>query len=454
MRIAVIGTGYVGLVTGTCFAEVGHHVTCLDIDEKKIAGLNEGKIPIFEAGLEEKVRRNLSAGRLTFTTDHSEAIPGAEVIFLAVPTPSHEDGSANLDYLRRATVSISSHLTGYAIIVNKSTAPVGTTRQIASWLETVDVDVAVNPEFLKQGNAVQDFLKPDRVIIGADKPEVAKILHDLYAPFSFNHDRILEMDTLSAEMTKYASNAMLATRISFMNEIAHLCEKTGADVNTVRLGMGADSRIGYHFLYAGAGFGGSCFPKDLDALRAMGREHGCEMNLLDAAHAINERQKGLLFRKIKEHFGNLLGKTIGILGLSFKPETDDMRSAPSLTLIEDLLAAGCTLRLYDPAAINNARAILGENPSITWCANELECALGAHALVLMTEWKQFRRLDLTAALANMCDNALFDGRNQYKRQVAAAAGFDYIGIGQQPADAVTVTVAEEETREAAAGLSH
>lgn len=452
MHIAVIGTGYVGLVTGTCFAEVGHQVTCLDIDEQKIAGLTTGTIPIYEAGLEEKVRRNLEAGRLTFTTEYSEAIPGAEVIFLALPTPSHEDGSANLDYLRRAALSIASHLTGYAIVVNKSTAPVGTTREIASWLESVDVDVAVNPEFLKQGNAVQDFLKPDRVIIGADKPEVAKILHELYAPFSLNHDRILEMDTLSAEMTKYASNAMLATRISFMNEIAQLCEKTGADVNTVRLGMGADSRIGYHFLYAGAGFGGSCFPKDLDALRAMGRDHGCEMLLLDAAHTVNERQKGLLFRKIKKHFGDLSGKTISILGLSFKPETCDMRCAPSLTLIEDLLAAGCALRLYDPAALTNARAILGDNPSITWCTNELECALGAHALVLMTEWKQFRRLDLTAALANMCDNALFDGRNQYKRQVAAAAGFDYIGIGQQPADAVTV--AEEESREAAAGLSH
>jgi UDPglucose 6-dehydrogenase len=452
MRIAVIGTGYVGLVTGTCFAEVGHHVTCLDIDKKKIAQLRRGEIPIYEPGLEEKVRRNSQAGRLVFTTDYAEAVPGAEVIFLAVPTPSNADGSANLGFLRQATFSIAAHLTDYAIIVNKSTAPVGTTREIGQWLEPFNLDVAVNPEFLKQGNAVQDFLKPDRVIIGADKPKVARALHELYAPFSLNHDRILEMDTLSAEMAKYASNAMLATRISFMNEIAHLCERTGADINRVRLGLGADSRIGRQFLYAGAGFGGSCFPKDLEALLAMGREHECKLDLLDAAHSVNERQKRLLGEKITAHLGDLNDKTIGILGLSFKPETDDMRCAPSLTLIHDLLAAGATLRLYDPVAIDNARTLLGAHPSIAWCANELDCALGAHALVLMTEWKQFRRLDLRATLANMCGNALFDGRNQYKRHEVAAAGFDYIGIGQQPAAADAD--AEEEKHEAAAGLSH
>jgi UDPglucose 6-dehydrogenase len=463
MRIAVIGTGYVGLVTGTCLAEMGHHVTCLDIDAQKIEGLRAGKMPIFEPGLKERVRRNASEQRLEFTCDYDEAIPRKEAIFLALPTPPGNDGGADLSFLERAVRQVARHLTGYTIVINKSTAPLGTCERIEGWLneemsrrlQPVSFSVACNPEFLKQGNAVNDFLKPDRVIIGADDASVGDVLRRLYLPFSLNHDRIMVMDRRSAEMAKYAANAMLATRISLMNELASLCEKTGADISQVRLGLGADSRIGYHFLYAGAGFGGSCFPKDLLALQAMGVDHEVPLPLLEAVYQVNERQKHLIARKIKAYFQELKGRTLGILGLAFKPETDDVRCAPSLVVIQDLLQAGCRVRLYDPVAMPNAARHLPPTSQIEWCENEEECARGADGLVLMTEWKQFRLLDFQHLLANMCGKVLFDGRNQYASAEMAAIGFDYIGIGKQPHQALgQVAAAEqvEEESEAAAGL--
>ena len=423
MRLSIIGTGYVGLVTGTCFAEVGHHVTCLDIDQEKVVQLSKGNLPIFEPGLKEKVRKNLEAGRLEFTTSYPEAAE-ADVIFLCLPTPSREDGSADLSYIEASLRQLAGLINKPTILVSKSTVPVGTADQIREWGGEL-VKVVSNPEFLKQGNAVNDFMKPDRVIIGVEDEATADVMRELYSPFSVNHDRIMVMDLRSAEMAKYAANAMLATRISFMNELAGLCEERGADISKVRLGLGADSRIGYHYLYAGAGYGGSCFPKDLKALCAMSRK---EMPLLEAVQETNESQKGLLFEKICAYFGQLKGVTIGILGLSFKPDTDDMREAPSLVLIEALLEAGASLRLYDPEAMANAQKIIGIRPNVIWCENEELCADGVDALTLVTEWKQFRHLDFEKIECRV----LFDGRNQYRPQEMAVRGFDYISIGQPP----------------------
>ena len=443
MDLLVIGTGYVGLVSGTCFSEMGHRVTCLDIDAAKIKRLQEGEIPIYEPGLEEMVRRNSRAGRLQFTTDYASAVASAKVCFITVDTPVAEDGSADLRAVKKVAHSIAEHMDGYHIIVNKSTAPVGTVKGIAAVIQEVldergvdfSFDVVSNPEFLKEGNAVQDFMKPDRVVIGSDNPEVAEVMRELYAPFMLNHERLITMDSASAELTKYAANTMLAARISLMNELAGLCERTGADINKVRKGIGSDTRIGNSFLYAGPGFGGSCFPKDVRALCTHGAALNYPMPISEAIETVNARQKQVLGNKISTYFaerGGISGKTIGILGLSFKPDTDDMREAPSLVLIEHLLASGASLRLFDPIAMENAKRLLPDTSDIIWAADESDTATGADALVLVTEWKQFRFLDFPKLLQLMCGNAFFDGRNQYSGKELAGKGFDYIGIGQLP----------------------
>lgn len=439
LHLLVIGTGYVGLVTGTCLAEMGHQVTCLDINQDKIDKLNRGVIPIYEPGLEEMFTRNRKAGRLHFTTDYSSAMALAHVCFIAVDTPTSPDGRANLQQVQRVATTLGEWMDGYKVIVSKSTVPVGTAQMIHDWIQAVldkrgveiPFDVVSNPEFLKEGNAVQDFMKPDRVIVGTHSPRALALLQEIYAPFMLNHDRLMVMDPASAEMTKYAANAMLATRISFMNELSGLCELTGADITKVRKGIGADNRIGYSFLYAGPGFGGPCLSKDIQALYAQGMAKDYEMPLIRAVDTVNRRQKLVIGNKIRAYFNNdLKNLTIGILGLAFKPDTDDMREAASLILIEQLLEEGADLRLFDPAAMSNAKAMLGVQPGINWCENEIEVAEGADALVLMTEWKQFRFLDFPELLARMRGKAFFDGRNQYRPHEMGARGFDYISIGQ------------------------
>lgn len=439
MRLTVIGTGYVGLVTGTCFAEMGHHVTCVDINEEKVNLLRDGKSPIYEPGLEEMIVRNASQGRLEFTTDLEQAVTSSLFCFIAVDTPQCEEGSANLTYVLNAARSIASHLNEYKIIVNKSTVPVGSGERVRSVIQEeldarmsfAEFDVVSNPEFLKEGSAVADFMKPDRVIIGTDNPRVAALMKELYGSFTVNHERILTMDIASAELSKYASNAMLATRISFMNWLSTLCEKSGADITRVRQGMGSDKRIGYSFLYAGAGFGGSCFPKDLRALAHQAREVGLESEIIDAVISVNTRQKTLLGKKITEYFkGDLKGKHIALLGLAFKPDTDDMREAPSLTLINDLTAQGAIVSAYDPIAADNAARLLKGQNRVRLAESELDAAEGADAIVLITEWKQFRFLDFAALQQAMSGNAFFDGRNQYPPQEMKRRGFHYVSIGR------------------------
>ncbi|MCB1084876.1 MAG: UDP-glucose/GDP-mannose dehydrogenase family protein [Chlamydiia bacterium] len=438
-RILVIGVGYVGLVTGACFSEMGHPVTCLDIDEKKIEALKKGKIPFYEPGLKDLVSRNQKDKRLHFTTDEN-AISEAEVIFIAVGTPSKKGGEADLTFVEMAAKMIGERLKGYALIVNKSTVPVGTTKKIKGWIRErqealeneLPFDVISCPEFLKEGSAIDDCMKPDRIIIGSDSEKATRILKHLYSAFTFNHDRILIMDPASAELTKYASNAMLASRISFMNELSQLSEKLGANINLVRKGMSADPRIGYHFLYAGVGYGGSCFPKDIRALKAIGQSLGCDTPLLEAIDAINEHQKKRLSKRISDYFakkGGVRGKTIALWGLSFKPNTDDMREAPSLTLIHSLLRKGAKLRLYDPVAMDNAKRELKGKENIRFCMTEYQAAHGADAIALLTEWKQFRFANLKTVLSKMRGNAFFDGRNQYEAKEMAAKGFRYFGIG-------------------------
>ncbi|MEI8125326.1 MAG: UDP-glucose/GDP-mannose dehydrogenase family protein [Parachlamydiaceae bacterium] len=440
MNILIIGTGYVGLVSGACFAEMGHHVTCLDINKAKIDLLLTGTIPIYEPGLEELVKRNVKAQRLSFTTDYPHAISGATVCFIAVDTPISAEGHANMSFVKAVALSIGEHMNDYKIIVNKSTVPVGSadlvTQIISSALgkrnASIPFDVVANPEFLKEGNAVNDFMKPDRVIIGTDSQKAAGIMKEIYAPFMLSHDRLILMDPHSAEMTKYAANAMLATRISFMNELAGLCELTGADINKVRTGIGSDKRIGYSFLYPGPGFGGSCLPKDIRALRSHAHSLEYEMPLLTAVDTVNLRQKKVTGNKIINYFssrGGVAGKTIAILGLAFKPDTDDMREASSLTLIEQLTNANASVRLYDPAAMDNAKKLLPNTLSISWCIDEKNAAEGADAIVLMTEWKQFRFLDFSSLLEVMKGTAFFDARNQYNAQEMEKKGIDYISIG-------------------------
>lgn len=437
MQILMVGTGYVGLVTGACFAEMGHHVTCLDINKEKIQTLKNGQIPIFEPGLEELVKRNYQQKRLKFSTDYETCVKEAKVCFIAVPTPANEDGSCDLRYVEAAASEIAKHLNEYKIIVNKSTVPVGTAKKVEDIIrnevgDSVDFDVVSNPEFLKEGAAVNDCLKPDRIIIGTNRAKPVDILKEIYAPFTLSHERFFVMDTLSAEMTKYAANAMLALRISFMNEVADVCKKVGANVNEVRKGIGSDSRIGYSFLYSGVGYGGSCFPKDVRALIATAESVGSEPVLLKATDAVNEKQKKVLGQKMIEYFskkGGVQGKTIAVWGLSFKPDTDDMREAPSITFIQELLSQGANLRLFDPVAMPNAKKMLGYNNQITWCQDEFEAASGADAVALLTEWKQFRLVDFKNIQNTMKGLAIFDGRNQYKPLDVKEKGFDYIGIG-------------------------
>jgi UDPglucose 6-dehydrogenase len=432
VRLLVIGAGYVGLVTAACFAEMGHTVVCLDIDVEKIGKLKQGLIPIFEPGLEEMVRRNLASKRLHFTLEHEEA----DVCFIAVPTPADSEGACDLKYVLQAAATIGAKMTRYTLIVNKSTVPVGTAALVREAVckaqsHPIPFDVASNPEFLKEGSAIADCMKPDRIILGVDTPRAAEVLKEIYTAFTINHDRILVMDIPSAEMTKYAANAMLAARISFMNEIAGLCEKLGANINDVRIGIGSDHRIGYHFLYAGLGYGGSCFPKDIQALQAMAKNVAYETPMLTAIDTINARQKRVMAQKMSAHFaktGGLKHKTIAIWGLAFKPETDDLREAPSLELIRELLTQGAHLRLYDPVALAKAKKLLS-HPQITWCQNEYEAAENADAIALVTEWKQFRFVDFEEILKKMEGRAFFDGRNQYKRHEMKAKGFAYYGIG-------------------------
>ncbi|MBA3603915.1 MAG: UDP-glucose/GDP-mannose dehydrogenase family protein [Parachlamydiaceae bacterium] len=441
MHLLVIGAGYVGLVTGTCFAEMGHHVTCVDINAQKIEMLNQGEIPIYEPGLEEIIRRNMKANRLFFTTDYHPAVEEATVCFIAVETPMGKDGSANLQYLRQAATTIAQYLNGYKIIVNKSTVPVGTTQFVTKIIEEqlklrnieVDFDVVSNPEFLKEGNAINDFMKPDRVVIGSNSEKAISILKQIYAPFMLNHDRLIVMDPASAEMTKYAANAMLALRISFMNELSGLCEILGADINKIRIGIGSDSRIGNSFLYAGPGFGGSCFPKDVRALCAQAAPHQYDMPLTQAISTVNTHQKLVLANKIYRYFSEKQGMThttIAILGLSYKPDTDDIRESAAIVLIEQLLEVGANLRLFDPAAMENAKKAMGKYPSLHWCENEFDAAENADAVVLLTEWKQFRFLDFEKLLLQMRGHAFFDGRNQFNPNEMSKLGFDYISIGR------------------------
>lgn len=436
MKITVIGTGYVGLVTGACLSDVGIEVTCIDIDQKKIDGLKNGILPIYEPGLEEIVKRNYHKGRLNFSTDLGEAIEGSQAAFIAVGTPPGEDGSADLKYVLAVADQIGKTMTDYLVVITKSTVPVGTAekvrRAVADTLELRDVDfgfdVASNPEFLKEGAAIDDFMKPDRIVVGVDSEDAQKVMDRLYRPFTLNGHPVIFMDIPSAEMTKYAANAMLATKISFMNDIANLCEKMGADVNQVRKGIGSDPRIGNKFIYPGIGYGGSCFPKDVKALARTGRENGHTMRILEAVEAVNDDQKSVLFNKINAYFGgSLQGKTIAFWGLSFKPNTDDMREAPSVVLANLLLQAGAKVRAYDPVAMEEAKHDLGD--TITYCTNDMEAIQGADALALITEWTEFRVPNWEKVGQAIKTKVVFDGRNLYRREIVGEAGFDYYGIG-------------------------
>lgn len=436
MKITVIGTGYVGLVTGACLSDVGIEVTCIDIDQKKIDGLKNGVLPIYEPGLEEIVKRNYHKGRLNFSTDLGEAIEGSQAAFIAVGTPPGEDGSADLKYVLAVADQIGKTMTDYLVVITKSTVPVGTAEKVrhavADTLALRDVDfgfdVASNPEFLKEGAAIDDFMKPDRIVVGVDSDDAQKVMDRLYRPFTLNGHPVIFMDIPSAEMTKYAANAMLATKISFMNDIANLCEKMGADVNQVRKGIGSDPRIGNKFIYPGIGYGGSCFPKDVKALARTGRENGHTMRILEAVEAVNDDQKSVLFNKINAYFGgSLQGKTIAFWGLSFKPNTDDMREAPSVVLANLLLQAGAKVKAYDPVAMEEAKHDLGD--TITYCTNDMEAIQGADALALITEWTEFRVPNWEKVGQAMKTKVVFDGRNLYRREIVGEAGFDYYGIG-------------------------
>jgi UDPglucose 6-dehydrogenase len=440
MKITMIGTGYVGLVTGACLAEVGNDVLCLDVDARKIDILESGGVPIHEPGLEPMIRRNVAAGRLRFTTDVDAAVGHATVQFIAVGTPPDEDGSADMQYVLQAARNIGRRMTQWTLIVDKSTVPVGTAdrvrAEIAGELAARGVDlpyaVASNPEFLKEGAAVDDFMKPDRVVIGADNERAIAILRNIYAPFQRNRERLLVMDLRSAELTKYAANAMLATRISFMNELANLAEKLGADVESVRQGIGSDPRIGWHFLYPGAGYGGSCFPKDVKALQHAARRAGTKLLVLGAVEAANDAQKKILVDKIVARFGgDLSGRRFAVWGLAFKPNTDDMREAPSRVVIESLAQLGATICAYDPVAMDEAKRLLGDTPRLTFAGTPLDACDGADALVVVTEWKEFRSPDFEMLHRRMKQPLIFDGRNLYEPDVVRSAGFEHVSIGRR-----------------------
>ena len=438
MKIAIVGTGYVGLVSGACFAEMGVEVTCVDINEEKIKMLSEGKVPIYEPGLEEMVVRNFREGRLKFTTRLTDCLDEVEAVFSAVGTPPDEDGSADLSYVLQVAREVGQNMNHYVVLVTKSTVPVGTAQKVKAVIAEelaarkvkIEFDVASNPEFLKEGAAVKDFMSPDRVVVGVESERARKLMQRLYAPFMMTNNRILFTDIPSAEMIKYAANSMLATRISFMNDIANLCELVGADVNMVRKGIGADTRIGSKFLYPGCGYGGSCFPKDVKALIQTARQQGYEMRVLQAVEEVNERQKSVLFQKLSSHFdGDLKGKTVALWGLAFKAETDDMREATSLVIIRQLLDAGCEVRVFDPVAMNECRRRLGD--AVTYAKDMYDAALGADALLLLTEWKQFRLPSWEVVRRTMNQPVVFDGRNIYDPEELRAGGFHYSSIGRQ-----------------------
>jgi len=436
MNIAIVGTGYVGLVSGTCFAEMGIKVTCVDIDREKINNLKQGIIPIYEPGLDELVKRNVEAGRLSFSTDLKEVLPDVEVVFSAVGTPPDEDGSADLRYVLEVAHTFGRNINKYTLLVTKSTVPVGTARKVRETIREeldrrgVDIpfDVASNPEFLKEGAAIKDFMSPDRVVVGTDSERARKTMSRLYKPFLLNSDRMIYTDIPSAEMIKYAANSMLATRISFMNDIANLCELVGADVNMVRKGIGTDTRIGKKFLYAGCGYGGSCFPKDVKALIKTADKLGYDMKVLKAVEEVNERQKSVLFDKLSRHFGgNLKGKTVALWGLAFKPKTDDMREAPSLVLIDLLTVAGVNVKVFDPVAMNECRRRVGDK--VTYAADMYEAALDADALMLVTEWNEFRMPSMPVLARTMAGKVIIDGRNLYDSEYLSEFGFTHYKIG-------------------------
>ncbi|MCU7875778.1 MAG: UDP-glucose/GDP-mannose dehydrogenase family protein [Candidatus Thiodiazotropha sp. (ex Lucinoma borealis)] len=439
MKVSVFGSGYVGLVTGACLAEVGNDVVCMDVDERKIEMLKQGGIPIYEPGLEAMVERNVQAGRLTFTADAAAAVEHGLFQFIAVGTPPDEDGSADLQYVLAVAISIAEHMDDYRVIVDKSTVPVGTGDKVRERInetlrangKQVEFDVVSNPEFLKEGAALDDFMKPDRIIIGTDNPRTTELLRALYTPFNRNHDRLIAMDIRSAELTKYAANAILATKISFMNELSNLSERLGADIEQVRHGIGADTRIGYSFIYPGCGYGGSCFPKDVNALERTAREVGYDAQLLTAVEAVNYRQKRVLFSKIQRHFsGDLKDKTFALWGLSFKPNTDDMREASSRVLMEALWEAGAKVRVFDPEAMDECRRIYGERDDLVYCEDQESTLNGADALVVVTEWQVFRSPDYDEIKQSLSEPVIFDGRNIYDPQRMKEAGFSYYAIGR------------------------
>ena len=439
MKLAIIGSGYVGLTSGACFADMGNNVICVDKDQRKIDMLKNGEIPIFEPGLEAMVHRNVEEGRLSFTTDLEHAVRESTIIFIAVGTPPEEDGSADLSHVLAAAAELAQYMDDYKVIVDKSTVPIGTADRVKAKIQSVldarnlkiSFDVVSNPEFLKEGAAIDDFMKPDRVVIGAESEKAAKLMRTLYSPFCRTHDRVIVMSIRSAEMTKYAANALLATKISFINEISRLCEAYGADVEEVRNGIGSDTRIGYKFIYPGVGYGGSCFPKDIKALIHMAGQVDFDSRILKAVEEVNKDQKQILVHKVKQHFdGNLQGKIFAIWGLAFKPQTDDMREAPSIVIINALLEAGAKIKAYDPVAMEEARRIFGDKPGLTLCASEYDALNEADGLLLITEWRQFRYPDFNRIKSLMNKAVIFDGRNQYDPIQVREMGFSYYAIGR------------------------
>ena len=436
MNIAIVGTGYVGLVSGACFAEMGIDVTCVDINPEKIKCLLNGEIPIYEPGLDDLVKRNVEAGRLHFTTDLTTCLDNVEVVFSAVGTPPDEDGSADLQYVLEVARTFGRNIKKYTILVTKSTVPVGTAKKVKAVIEEeltkrgeqIDFEVASNPEFLKEGAAIKDFMSPDRVVVGVESDRAKKVMERLYRPFQMNNYRLYLMDIPSAEMTKYAANAMLATRISFMNDIANLCDLVGANVDMVRKGIGADTRIGSKFLYPGCGYGGSCFPKDVKALAHTAREYGYTMGVIEAVEAVNERQKEIVVKKLQDKLGTLRGKTIALWGLAFKPETDDMREAPALVVIEKLLEAGASVKVYDPVAMDECRRRIGDR--VVYCKDMYDVVIDADALAVLTEWKEFRIPSWSVIKRVMKQPVLVDGRNIYSKDEVIAEGFEYAAIGK------------------------